>query len=73
MSQEGGIQALLVGGRADGYAVRLHELHRELVVFVNGVVHAEPATTPIKHLTPGATRYALVEPVGPEMPVYVQA
>jgi hypothetical protein len=74
VTQEGGIQALLLGGRADGRAVRLHELHRELLVSVNGTVTVQSVVDQVTEpLRPGLCRYTLVEPVGPEMPVYVQS
>jgi hypothetical protein len=74
VTQEGGIQALLLGGRADGRAVRLHELHRELVVSVAGVVTVQASVDHVTEpLAVGMCRYTLVEPVGPEMPVYVQS
>lgn len=73
MAQSGGIQALLLGGRADGRAVRLHELHRELLVFANGTLRVENGDGVHDALLPGVTRYKLVEPVGPEMAVYVQS
>ena len=72
MSVAGGIQAMLLGGRADGCAVRLHELQRELVVFVNGSVSLEPPEVGSDN-SAHAVKYQLVEPVGPEMPVYVTA
>lgn len=74
MTREGGIQALLLGGRADGRAVRLHELSRELVISVSGVVTVEATADEVTQpLAAGMDRYTLVEPIGPEMPIYVQA
>jgi hypothetical protein len=75
VAQLGGIQALLLGGLADGRAIRLQELHRELFVFVNGEVRVESASVVAARGEPveGGFRYRLVEPVGPEMPVYVQS
>jgi hypothetical protein len=63
---ESGMRALFVGGQRTD-ALSVPELRREVVVYVEaqGVLRADDKS--------GLTgiRYRLVEPVGPEMPVYV--
>jgi len=69
MSQirEGGVRALFVGGRADGRALYVEHLWPEVVVYTDqrGALRADH-----EHERSGA-RYQLLEPLGPEMPVYV--
>jgi hypothetical protein len=72
--EAGGIQALLMGGRADGCAVHLQELHRELRVYLgDGLRVAAIDSAAEASSERQGSRYQLVEPVGPEMPVYVRA
>ena len=68
--------AILFGGRGDGYRVTLDALHATVTVFQNGglpfAVEGDVRTS--SH--PNAQRlgvYELVEPIGPDVPVYVAA
>jgi hypothetical protein len=66
--------AVLFGGLADGYAVELDKLHALVTVFQNGgAPFAVEGDQALSH-HPGARRlglYELVEPIGPERPVYL--
>jgi hypothetical protein len=64
-----GVRALFVGGRADGRALYVEHLQPVVVVYADerGALRVQQ-----EHGHAGA-RYQLVEPVGPEMPVYVHA
>jgi hypothetical protein len=71
VDQTGGIQALLLGGRADGRAVRLNELHRQVVVYVDANSAFQWIVASEDRGPSGGTVYRLVEALGPDMPVYV--
>lgn len=73
MSVAGGIRVVPLGRRAHGCAVRLHELERELVVYLNGSASLKSPEAGGDNLGACAVRYELVEPAGPEMPIYVTA
>lgn len=67
-------EAVLFGGQADGYAVQLDELYPVVTVFQNGgapFVLAGDRSTSGYPDTRRLGLYELVEPLGPDRPVYV--
>jgi hypothetical protein len=66
--------AVLFGGEGNGYTVKLDALHPTVTVFQNGGPPFALAGDLQRGSQPHAQRlgvYELVEPIGPDVPVYV--